>query len=52
MKTKILIHSNRLSIPFVFFNVFLFAFIWEAVLKGVAELTRFADRQFYEVPNS
>lgn len=33
--------------PFVILNLLVFYLIWDAILNGIAELTRFGDRNFY-----
>lgn len=37
----------RLTPPFVLMFLLVFYIIWDAILNGIAELTRYADRNFY-----
>jgi len=46
-KTSVLDAVFQLSLPMLFFSLFIFFVIWESILNGFGELTRFADREFY-----
>lgn len=38
----------RLALPCIFLELCFFYFIWEAILKAIAEIMRFADRSYYQ----
>lgn len=39
---------SLLIIPMVFCNILIFYMMFELILNGIAEITRFADRGFYD----
>jgi sterol O-acyltransferase len=45
---KLLVLIIKLYLPCIMFTLILFFLVFECVLPGYAEISRFADRQFYE----